>query len=45
LRLKVEGGWSSLELVERYAHLMPRGQVDRIAAFWGIHCTLIAREA
>jgi len=46
LRLKVEGGWSSLELVERYAHLMPSGQVDRIAAFWGIiHCTLIAREA
>ena len=26
LRLKVEGGWSSTLLVERYAHLMPAGQ-------------------
>jgi len=25
LRLKQEGGWSSLSLVERYAHLMPAG--------------------
>jgi integrase len=35
LRLKIEGGWSSLELVERYAHLMPAGYSEAIAAFWG----------
>ena len=35
LRLKIEGGWSSVDLVERYAHLMPEGSVDTITAFWG----------
>ena len=34
LRLKVEGGWSSLDLVERYAHLMPSGQEAEILALW-----------
>lgn len=34
LRLKQEGGWSSLDQVERYVHLMPAGQVSAIEAFW-----------
>lgn len=34
LALKVEGGWSSVALVERYAHLMPAGQEAEIRAFW-----------
>lgn len=33
LALKVEGGWSSVGLVERYAHLMPKGHEDAIRAF------------
>lgn len=36
LRLKVDGGWSTVSLVERYAHLMPQGQEDAIRAAWGI---------
>lgn len=35
LKLKVEGGWSKVEMVERYAHLMPDGMVDAIHAFRG----------
>jgi integrase len=35
LRLKVEGGWSSTDLVERYAHLMNSGQEDDIKKFLG----------
>lgn len=34
LALKVEGGWSSVALVERYAHLMPAGHEAEIRAFW-----------
>ena len=34
LALKVEGGGSSVALVERYAHLMPGGQEAEIRAFW-----------
>lgn len=34
LALKVEGGWSSVALVERYAHLMPAGYEAQIRAFW-----------
>ena len=34
LRLKVEGAWSSIELVERYAHLMPGDHVTEIEAIW-----------
>lgn len=33
LRLKVEGGWASLEQVERYAHLMPGGYEPQITGF------------
>jgi len=36
LRLQVEGGWSSVKLVERYAHLLPGGQQTAIRQFWGI---------
>jgi len=36
LALKVEGAWSSVTLVERYAHLMPAGHEAEISAFWGI---------
>jgi integrase len=35
LALKIEGGWSSVALVERYAHLMPAGHEAEISAFWG----------
>jgi len=35
LALKVEGAWSTIALVERYAHLMPHGHEDAIRAFWG----------
>jgi integrase len=34
LKLKVEGGWSSIEMVERYAHLMPAGHTEAICSFW-----------
>jgi integrase len=30
IRLKQEGGWSSVGLVERYAHLLPIGHADEI---------------
>lgn len=36
LALKTEGGWSSVALVERYAHLLPAGHEAAIRAFWGI---------
>jgi integrase len=35
LRLKIEGGWSSVELVERYAHLMPASHEAAIRQFLG----------
>lgn len=37
LKLKIEGGWSSVALVERYAHLMPAGHEDEIRRWWGWH--------
>ena len=40
--LKHEGGWSSVALVERYAHLMPAGQVDAIRAVWGLNDAVAA---
>jgi integrase len=36
LRLRYDGGWSTLELVERYAHLMPAGHEAAIREFLGI---------
>jgi integrase len=33
LRLKQDGGWSSVELVERYSHLMPEGSAASIQSF------------
>ena len=35
LRLKIEGGWSSVALVERYAHLLPAGQEEAIRRAFG----------
>jgi integrase len=35
LLLKAEGGWNSIEMVERYAHLMPSDLVAEIASVWG----------
>src|SRR5205823_642396 len=44
LALKAEGGWSSVTLVERYAHLLPAGQGGpRYRAFWG--CAPIPPQA
>jgi integrase len=34
LLLKQEGRWSSVTLVERYAHLLPAGHEGEIKAFW-----------
>lgn len=35
-RLREEGGWSSVSLVERYAKLVPEGMVPEILAAWGL---------
>jgi len=35
LRLKEEGGWGQVQMVERYAHLMPEGQQEAIRRFRG----------
>ena len=43
LRLKIEGGWSSVLLVERYAHLLPAGHQVAIQRFFG-HLSGIAPE-
>ena len=45
LALKVAGGWSSVALVERYAHLMPAGREDGIRRFLCDHGVTEAREA
>lgn len=34
LLLKADGGWSSISMVERYAHLMPVDQRPEILSFW-----------
>lgn len=34
--LKEDGGWSSLDQVDRYAHLMNAGYENEIRQFWGI---------
>jgi hypothetical protein len=34
LRLKEEGGWSAVSLVERYAKLVPPGLLPEIRAVW-----------
>jgi integrase len=39
LALKIEGGWSSVALVERYAHLLPAAQEAAIRQFLGWHHT------
>ena len=36
VKLREAGGWSSVALVERYAHLMPEGQQEAIRRFLGI---------
>lgn len=36
LLLKKDGGWSSVDQVERYAHLMPAGYEIEISRVWGI---------
>lgn len=35
LKLKADGGWASVALVERYAHLLPEGHAAAIAGFLG----------
>jgi integrase len=45
LALKVEGAWSSVALVERYAHLMPQGHAPAIRAFWGIAAEGLEKRA
>lgn len=42
LRLRQDGGWSSVALVERYAHLLPEGQEAAIARFWHEAVTIAA---
>ena len=36
LRLRYDGGWSTLDLVERYAHLLPAGHEAAIQKFLGL---------
>jgi integrase len=36
IKLKEEGGWAKLDLVTRYAHLMPGGHVEAIRDFLGL---------
>lgn len=43
LRLKIEGGWSSVALVERYAHLLPAGHDTAIKTLW--HLSGISADA
>jgi integrase len=45
LALKEAGGWSSVALVERYAHLVPAGREDAIRRFLGAEPELAARRA
>lgn len=35
-RLRIEGGWSSLDQVGVYLHLLPQGQEDAVREFWGL---------
>jgi integrase len=35
LALKIEGGWATTEMVERYAHLLPAGHDEEIQRFLG----------
>jgi len=37
IRLQQEGGWSTVALVTRYAHLLPRGQEEAIRRFLTCH--------
>jgi integrase len=39
LALKIAGGWSAVELVERYAHLLPAKQEPAIQRFWHLSGT------
>lgn len=43
--LKHEGGWASLNLVERYAHLIPDGYEQAIRDFLGIEAEQAKRSA
>lgn len=42
LLLKREGGWATLSMVERYAHLMPQKHRAAVLRFWGIDTPLQA---
>ena len=35
---KLAGGWSSVAMVEKYAHLAPKGQEQAIREFLGLGC-------
>jgi len=43
LKLKAEGGWRTLNMVERYAHLMPAGYQAEILSFMAGHTVDTAR--
>ncbi len=36
VRLRDEGGWATVSMVERYAHLVPQGMLSAIGEFWGL---------
>ena len=42
LRLKRDGGWGTLTMVERYAHLLPQKHRPAILRFWGLESALQA---
>lgn len=45
LLLKHDGGWSSVKMVEHYAHLIPDGQQTAIRTFWGTHTSTTKRSS
>jgi integrase len=44
-KLKQEGGWSSLSMVENYAHMMPDAYRDDILAWWAGATAEVRRQA
>lgn len=44
LRLKAEGDWSSVSLVERYAKVVPDGMLPGIMAAWGMAGTPLTQD-
>ena len=44
LMLKAEGGWKTIDMVERYAHLLPVGHEAAIERYRGQHMVIDVKE-